>query len=776
MQGLTGVARSTLTSLAAYWLAFWAFAGAIDLLLDTTVDMVAVRAPLMVAWSVAAVALLAARFSPGRIRVPALLVLTVLLAVGTTLAREATGLVAPWLQVTVAAGMVATAAGFLASYRVLPLVAVLVAALLVANRADELTRDDSPVRLGVPLMEAVLVLAMGLLAAMIRTVLMQSAERADRAVELTRADALAAARRTARADAQSEQMSLLHDTALNTFAALSLGPSDRPEAQRRRCTEDADRLSAFAEGRPAPGSVQRAIDDLTQRSDQLGLILTVSVDADHRRPAAVPPRVVAAVFGAVDEALVNVAKHAGSTEVRVVVHVDADALRVSVSDDGLGFEVGSGAGGYGLSRSVQRRMQSVGGVAAITSAPGRGTTVALAWQASDQLTEPTEDAVSAVSTRLIVALLAATSLFALASIVAEWRAFERPWVAIGGALALGAWGLAVTRLLWHRRWIPTSIGVVTVALACVAPFWTIASDQYCSSTFGGLGWIDPRLPLIIMVMLTAGRWWRGLPAMPVFIVATVVAGVIWSQAFAGCGDWAITASIYAVVIFMAALIAGRTLNRQAVDLGQAQRDRDAAEMDSVRAAAASIERQRWFGPAVESSVPLLRGIGDGSLNPASEDVRRQCRHESGYLRGLVSTSAAPAGVRDGVWYLMRRAHDAGMEITVRGDLARLTSPPSNLASVIPGALLVGEHPGATMEITGLRAEGYDTLMVNVSGAPHPLPVPTQPAAAGIDVALDVDDDNVWMEIRWKADAAVPPAAASSGATSSHTPAQSVASL
>jgi len=256
----------------------------------------------------------------------------------------------------------------------------------------------------------------------------------------------------------------------------------------------------------------------------------------------------------------------------------------------------------------------------------------------------------------------------------------------------------------------------------------------------------------------------------------VAASHIWSQAFSDCGDWAVTASIYAVVIFMAALVAGRTLNRQASQIGQAQRERDAAEVESVRAAAARVERQRWFGPAVDSCVPLLRAIGDGSLDPAAEDVRRRCRQESGYLRGLVSASAAPAGVRDGVWSLLHGAHEHGLEITVRGDLSRLPAPPADLAAVLPDDLFTGLGRATTMEITGVAEDTTGSLMVNVSGAGAPLPVPpTGPVPPGMEVVIDDDVDGLWLEVSWQAPGAERPVALSSGATSTRTPVRSAAS-
>ena len=55
-------------------------------------------------------------------------------------------------------------------------------------------------------------------------------------------------------------------------------------------------------------------------------------------------------------------------------HPDDHALRLQISDNGKGFEVGLGSDGQGL-RSMARRAADTGGELTIDSLPGRGTTV-----------------------------------------------------------------------------------------------------------------------------------------------------------------------------------------------------------------------------------------------------------------------------------------------------------------------------------------------------------------------------------------------------------------
>lgn len=91
---------------------------------------------------------------------------------------------------------------------------------------------------------------------------------------------------------------------------------------------------------------------------------------------AVPPTSVAALAGAVGEALTNAGKHGGAG--RVVVFVDdEDGLFCSVKDDGAGFDPSSTHEGRGLSRSIRRRVEEAGGRVEVASAPGAGAEVRL---------------------------------------------------------------------------------------------------------------------------------------------------------------------------------------------------------------------------------------------------------------------------------------------------------------------------------------------------------------------------------------------------------------
>ncbi len=94
---------------------------------------------------------------------------------------------------------------------------------------------------------------------------------------------------------------------------------------------------------------------------------------DSRLPADVET----AVYRVVQEALTNVAKHAGATAVSVVVTRPDGFVSVVVEDDGRGFDPAAVPKGRLGLLGMRERVELVGGTIDVDSAPGAGTTVAV---------------------------------------------------------------------------------------------------------------------------------------------------------------------------------------------------------------------------------------------------------------------------------------------------------------------------------------------------------------------------------------------------------------
>lgn len=92
--------------------------------------------------------------------------------------------------------------------------------------------------------------------------------------------------------------------------------------------------------------------------------------------ARLDPQVETAAYRIIQEALTNVARHAGVKRAAVDCSVSEGSLRVEVADHGLGFDleaipIGASSGLVGM----EERVRSAGGKLWLRAAPGRGATV-----------------------------------------------------------------------------------------------------------------------------------------------------------------------------------------------------------------------------------------------------------------------------------------------------------------------------------------------------------------------------------------------------------------
>jgi two-component system CheB/CheR fusion protein len=91
-------------------------------------------------------------------------------------------------------------------------------------------------------------------------------------------------------------------------------------------------------------------------------------------PESVPLETAGALYRITQEALHNIAKHAGQTHVKVNLEGSDSRLRLEVKDSGEGFDLHENNGGLGLV-SMAERARLVQGAFSIESALGVGTTV-----------------------------------------------------------------------------------------------------------------------------------------------------------------------------------------------------------------------------------------------------------------------------------------------------------------------------------------------------------------------------------------------------------------
>jgi signal transduction histidine kinase len=163
-------------------------------------------------------------------------------------------------------------------------------------------------------------------------------------------------------------------------AAIGRRPN---EAQREAGALGAAIDSAIAEARLAviamnvpPGessdlerALARYVADVAERLD-----LPISFEVRHS-PPPLDVRANEEILRAVHEALHNVRKHADAGSAAVLLDSENGVVRVSVSDDGRGFDPSVETRGFGL-MSIRERLGALGGRLAVES-PGRGTRLTL---------------------------------------------------------------------------------------------------------------------------------------------------------------------------------------------------------------------------------------------------------------------------------------------------------------------------------------------------------------------------------------------------------------
>jgi signal transduction histidine kinase len=80
------------------------------------------------------------------------------------------------------------------------------------------------------------------------------------------------------------------------------------------------------------------------------------------------------VFRVTQEAITNIARHAGVNEANVTWVVTPDRLRISIADSGKGFETNARTTSTGLS-GMAERVKMAGGRFNLQSAPGKGALI-----------------------------------------------------------------------------------------------------------------------------------------------------------------------------------------------------------------------------------------------------------------------------------------------------------------------------------------------------------------------------------------------------------------
>jgi two-component system sensor histidine kinase DevS len=125
------------------------------------------------------------------------------------------------------------------------------------------------------------------------------------------------------------------------------------------------------------GDLNQALGRLV-REFQANAMVPVSLSADNQKMTAWPLPVARTMFLTTQEALANVARHARADQVKVAIWQEKGAAVLTISDDGVGFNVEEQAQsvGHGLA-NMRTRAEELNGTFSVESSPGAGTEIRL---------------------------------------------------------------------------------------------------------------------------------------------------------------------------------------------------------------------------------------------------------------------------------------------------------------------------------------------------------------------------------------------------------------
>ena len=369
------------------------------------------------------------------------------------------------------------------------------------------------------------------------------------------------------------------------------------------------------------------------------------------------------------------------------------------------------------------------------------------------------DTVEAGLTSLLRALALVLPSLALLQVLVNARDYRQPVVAVGVWLAvLGAGAWLVPRSRTGRLTTGETAAAIAIAVVAVAAIG-VAHQAHSDPGNVNLAVLGTVWLLALVVMSHPAWVW-----IPVALLVFAVDGVLVFRE-QGLNQLSLSQLGAAGYIIAAILIAFAAL-RPTLDMHVTMAVRQAAlasRTAAERAAAAAIKQERRGRLAVleEEALPLLRGIADGTLDPADAGVREQCARHAGVLRDALSDDAPGGELMARLRSALRAAGTRGRPVTVQliGDPG--TPPPAvaHAALAAVDAVLSALPPDEAV-LTVLAAEDDVELYLTFDGPLRAVPDLTRfgrpvPAAARWRATLSTTEaGGGFLEVGWRKDGAV----------------------
>ncbi len=407
----------------------------------------------------------------------------------------------------------------------------------------------------------------------------------------------------------------------------------------------------------------------------------------------VPRHVCEAFVGATREAIRNVVKHARGHATLHVVPIGS-GCRVTISDDGTGFDPTRPTDRLGIRQAIEARMADVGGAAVITSSE-LGSSVRLDWSsepvaAAEPFGPVARTLISWLPIPVLLASLIHVSLFEVGpsalGVAAIW--LTTTVVAILGMRRLRLHGLA--------GWQPWALTGLSMALLVANYSWMspVGTNGYHVWT--------PSLVGALMVLALPGRRLGQAVVMAVGVIAVAVAASVSSL------GWETTVgaqlgSIMAVVMYVlaplalatgASIMAGHS--RRTEELAAAQR------LSADLAAERDATRRAWIMRMRQLSEPFLEDVASGVADPLTTAVELQARRLESRLRDELALWPDGMRLADEVDALRQRGWECSLDMAVNQERQR-----GELMTVM--TYLPDPLPGQRLHLTHRQGRGVATI-------------------------------------------------------------------
>jgi hypothetical protein len=374
--------------------------------------------------------------------------------------------------------------------------------------------------------------------------------------------------------------------------------------------------------------------------------------------------------------------------------------------------------------------------------------------------------------RAVTVLAVIMPAIALVQVAANSRDYRAPAVALGTWLAvLGATAWLLPRLRRGGLTAAETAAAIAIAAAAVVAVG-LAHRPHGAPSSVDLGILGTVGLLIFVVMSCPARVW--IPGALV-VFAAHSATVIGEGGLNPLNLSKLEAGGYIMAVALLAFSAVRPAVATSARIA-ARQAALASKSAAERAGMTAIQQERQYRLAVleREALPLLRGIADGTLDPASDWVRQQgARHAATLRDSLTRRAAGPGGLMTVVEPVLRAARERGLLVTEQfiGDPG---IPPPAVVPAVRSMLdaVIGELPPQQVILTvlapgtaGTAGEPGTDVEVYLTFAASPRRIPeltrfqpdlpaTHWHAALVAGRAGDEDSGGCLEVRWRKDRAL----------------------